>query len=571
MNRVINRGRGFTLVELIVVLAVIGILATITVVGFSRYQADGRDSRRASSVSAIVEYLEKYYDTNGEYPSCSATTAAATTVSISTLKDIETSTLVAPQAPSGTENSLMCSGTGNILTINGIDFFEYQGDGSETCNTTGSCLKYTIKYKKESDGTIISVDSRRNTSIATSGAITNLTANSLNFSSINLVWQRIENATGYTIERADNIGFTTNVVTIPAATNSATATGLTAGNTYYFRVKPVGAVGSSDWSNIAFATTRALSTPVIAATANSNSQITIAWPDIEFETGYTLQYSTTGSNWSSPTPTTVSGIAANSTSQVVTGLATAVRYYFRLQATAPSETSDWSSNADATTFVPAPASITATANSATQITADWAPVAAASTYTLQYSSTSNFSSGITTLAGLTSTTRVVTGLTQGLTQYFRVYALVGAAQSNASPTASATTSVNTPSSPSITAYRPGAVRSSTAGAWIFGPSSSGNWYYAYATATASCPSGTSAIYQFRANYDSVTGSQPGPSNPAYTSATTTQTWYITQPNSGYKIKFGARAYCNGASANSSWSGYNYSCAANPGSTVACNF
>lgn len=48
-------------------IAVIGILATITVVGFGRYQADGRDTQRASDASIIVEHLEKYYRANGEY------------------------------------------------------------------------------------------------------------------------------------------------------------------------------------------------------------------------------------------------------------------------------------------------------------------------------------------------------------------------------------------------------------------------------------------------------------------------------------------------------------------------
>ena len=65
----INR-RGFTLVELIVVIVVIAILATLATLGFNRYLEDGRDNRRTANATTIAEALEKYYDKNGEYPSC---------------------------------------------------------------------------------------------------------------------------------------------------------------------------------------------------------------------------------------------------------------------------------------------------------------------------------------------------------------------------------------------------------------------------------------------------------------------------------------------------------------------
>ena len=570
MNRVMDGRRGFTLIELIVVIAIIGILATISVIGFSRYQAETRDARRASSISVIAESLEKYYDANGEYPSCTAITATPPTISTDTLKNIDTKILIAPQAPSSTENSIKCTGTGNTLTTNGVDFFEYQGDGSESCNTDGSCLKYTLKYKKESNNTIASLDSRRNASIATSGNITNLTANSLSFSSINLSWQKVSNAISYNIEQSNDINFTTGVVAFNSNTNSAVAGGLTAGNTYYYRVMPVGSSGTAQWSNKAVATTRALSTPVIAATANSNTQITVTWSDVQFETGYTLQYSTSGTSWTSPTPTTVNGIAANATSYIVNGLSTGVQYFFRLQAIASGDTSDWSGNANATTYVPAPASLTATAVASTQINTSWAAVSVATTYTLQYSPTSNFSSSVGTVTGITATSQPIGGLTQGLTYYFRVYALVGTAQSAESPNASATTPVDTPGAPGITAYRPGAVRAQTAGGWIVTPGA-GNWYYAYANAGVGCPAGSYPVYQFVSHYNANGGGTPGPANPAYTGATTSPTWFMVQPTSGYKIKFGARAYCQGPSTNSGWGGWNYSCAASPGSTVACNF
>lgn len=311
-------GHGFTLIELIVVIAIIGILATIVTVGFSRYQADTRDARRAASANVIAEDLEKYYDANGEYPSCSAIKASSSTVSKQTLIGIDTKTLVAPQAPSGTDNSIECSSDGNTLTTNGADFFEYGGDGSTQCNTNGSCLQFTLKYKKESTSEIVTINSRRNTSIATSGDIKNLTATATGFTSINLTWQQISNATSYSLQQSDDAGFVTNVIPTTTTSTNASITGLVAGKTYYFRVMPIGSSGSANWSNTANATTNSLATPVISATTTSGTQITVTWPDIQYETGYTLQYTSNGSSWTSPAPSTIN-LASGTTSYVVGG------------------------------------------------------------------------------------------------------------------------------------------------------------------------------------------------------------------------------------------------------------
>lgn len=491
------RSRGFTLIELIVVIAVIGILATITAIGFSKYQGDTRDARRASSANVITEALEKFYDKNGEYPSCSAVTAVASTVTKTTLVGVDARTLVAPQAPSGTDNSIKCTSAGNVITTNGADFFEYQGDGSNSCNTTESCLQYTLKYKKEATSEIISINSRRNTSIATSGKITNLTANSTSFTSIGLAWQQISNTTSYALQQSNDSGFTTGVIDTNVTLNSAVANGLTAGNTYYYRVRPIGSVGLADWSNTASATTQSLATPVISASTVSNSQLKVSWTDIPYETSYTLQYSTTGSNWTSPVPTTVSGIAANSTSYTVSGLSTGVQYYFRLQALAAVDTSDWSANASATTVIPPPVCSSTGGGSNTQIIPSWSASVGAITYTVQYGP-GNYASQTT---GISGTSLTINGLNNGTTYTSRVQAVNGANTSTWANCPNRSTGVDGPTSAgwSAEAY---AVRNTASVAWMPGAYPGAGTYWTngmYITGT--CKPGATVVtrlYQYYA-------------------------------------------------------------------------
>ena len=53
--------RGFTIIELTIVIAIIAILFTIGVVSFRGYQASARDKEREADVSAIQMYLESVY------------------------------------------------------------------------------------------------------------------------------------------------------------------------------------------------------------------------------------------------------------------------------------------------------------------------------------------------------------------------------------------------------------------------------------------------------------------------------------------------------------------------------
>ena len=65
--------KGFTLVELMIVVAVLIILMAIVSLAYNGIQGRSRDARRKSDVASLVKALELYYDDNGQYPVAAST------------------------------------------------------------------------------------------------------------------------------------------------------------------------------------------------------------------------------------------------------------------------------------------------------------------------------------------------------------------------------------------------------------------------------------------------------------------------------------------------------------------
>jgi general secretion pathway protein G len=60
--------RGFTIVELLVVIVVIGILASIVIVAYNGVQSKARDNIRKQDLQTISKAVELFYADNGRYP-----------------------------------------------------------------------------------------------------------------------------------------------------------------------------------------------------------------------------------------------------------------------------------------------------------------------------------------------------------------------------------------------------------------------------------------------------------------------------------------------------------------------
>lgn len=66
-----KKPNGFTLVELLITIAIIAILATVGIVAYSTVLKQGRDAKRQSDLRAIQSALEQYYSDQGFYPAAS--------------------------------------------------------------------------------------------------------------------------------------------------------------------------------------------------------------------------------------------------------------------------------------------------------------------------------------------------------------------------------------------------------------------------------------------------------------------------------------------------------------------
>jgi prepilin-type N-terminal cleavage/methylation domain-containing protein len=71
-----NNKKGFTLIEMLVVIAIIGLLSSIIVVGLSSSRAKSRDAKRLSDVKEIQKWLETQYTDLKGYPTVAEYIAA---------------------------------------------------------------------------------------------------------------------------------------------------------------------------------------------------------------------------------------------------------------------------------------------------------------------------------------------------------------------------------------------------------------------------------------------------------------------------------------------------------------
>lgn len=75
MNKKTNLKKGFSLIELMIVVAVMAILSTVGFFAYNNFQKTARDSKRKADLKTVGTALQAYYSDNGNYPVPNSATA----------------------------------------------------------------------------------------------------------------------------------------------------------------------------------------------------------------------------------------------------------------------------------------------------------------------------------------------------------------------------------------------------------------------------------------------------------------------------------------------------------------
>jgi len=162
--------RGFTVVELIIVITIMSILLVLGVVNLRSTQANARDEERKTDIESIALQLENFYlsgtdgsTTIGDYPPTTLTGAAIQP----SLRDADMKSFTAPGAASlaasfipATNITQTTAGIAPQPTISQYVYQPLQSDG--TLCTTGAqeCRKFNLYYRLEGDATVYMVGSK---------------------------------------------------------------------------------------------------------------------------------------------------------------------------------------------------------------------------------------------------------------------------------------------------------------------------------------------------------------------------------------------------------------------------
>lgn len=162
--------RGYTIVELVIVITIMGILLSLGTVGMLNSQSSGRDSERKADIDAIALHLENLYSSgnteksfaSGRYPSTSATELGSNPASL--LRDIDPKSLDTPPA-SGTSNldyALTASDQTSIASINKYLYqpLWYDGTTWQICDSPSEECRKFVLYAKLEDGNTYKKESK---------------------------------------------------------------------------------------------------------------------------------------------------------------------------------------------------------------------------------------------------------------------------------------------------------------------------------------------------------------------------------------------------------------------------
>jgi cytochrome c553 len=228
-------------------------------------------------------------------------------------------------------------------------------------------------------------------------------------------------------------------MTAEGGTNIYPDVSVTAGMTYYYRIRASNTAGNSSWSNTANVTTQAtVTTPLapsnLAATAASGTRVNLTWTDnSNNEVSFNIQRAAnTGFSSGLTNMTATAGSSAFSDTTAVQNTA----YYYRIRATNTAGNSTWSNTVNVTTSSTvtapsAPSNLVATAASGTRVNLTWTDNSSNEVgFRIQRATNSGFTLGVTNATATANVnTYGDTAVVSGTTYYYRLLATNNAGES----------------------------------------------------------------------------------------------------------------------------------------------
>lgn len=131
-----KRNSGFTIVELLIVIVVIGILALLVITTYSGIQAKARNSKRQTDIASIQTQLEAFFSQNGYYPS--RTDMNSTTWLTTNMKSLDQNALIDPSNPTQSKTLIAAPAAKSYAYA----VTDSSGNSCEADDTT--CAEYTL-------------------------------------------------------------------------------------------------------------------------------------------------------------------------------------------------------------------------------------------------------------------------------------------------------------------------------------------------------------------------------------------------------------------------------------------
>ncbi len=143
MTSLKSKQSGFTIVELLIVIVVIGILAALVITTFTGIQQKARNTERTTDIKALHGQVEAYYAQNGKYPTLANLNDS--TWRTANMKGLDAEAL---KDPKGSGQTLADAPAANTYA-----YAVTASDGSACDNTTKDCAQYTLTATYEGGGT----------------------------------------------------------------------------------------------------------------------------------------------------------------------------------------------------------------------------------------------------------------------------------------------------------------------------------------------------------------------------------------------------------------------------------